>query len=192
MKIKTIVDELSAVGYSIDESDRVTHTLDGLPEEYDHVVMNVAAANLKDSVPIHYVNGFLLNMEMRLARHRSNTSVSSNQTTTALFMQKEVRLIPLMPLGEVVVDVVIVVVEAIIFATKMAVETLPITMLTQGPGKSNDAHGSSSARSSSQHPNCQICNKGGNTAIDCYHRMDHAYQSHHPPARLTAGVASNH
>lgn len=68
---KTIVDELSVVGHFIDESDQVTHILDGLLEEYDPIVMNVAAANQTDHVLVACVHGLLLNMKMRIARHRS-------------------------------------------------------------------------------------------------------------------------
>lgn len=75
LKIKIISDELSAMGHSIDESDQVTHILDGLPEEYDLVVINVATANLNDNVFVSYVYGLLLNIEMRLAQHCSNTSL---------------------------------------------------------------------------------------------------------------------
>lgn len=49
MKIKTIVDELFAIGHFVDESDWVTCILDGLPEEYDPTVMNVAIANFERS-----------------------------------------------------------------------------------------------------------------------------------------------
>lgn len=45
LKHKNIIDELSTIGHFINESDQVTHILDGIPEEYDLVVMNVAAAN---------------------------------------------------------------------------------------------------------------------------------------------------
>ena len=39
---------------------------------------------------------------------------------------------------------------------------------------------------------CQICNKLGQTVIDCYHRMDYAYQGKHPPTKLAAmATASN-
>lgn len=41
LRHKTIVDELSAAGHFIDESDQVTRILDGLSEEYDPVVINV-------------------------------------------------------------------------------------------------------------------------------------------------------
>lgn len=55
------------MGHSIDESDQVTHILDGLLEEYDLVVINVATANLNDNVFVSYVYGLLLNIEMLLA-----------------------------------------------------------------------------------------------------------------------------
>ena len=39
---------------------------------------------------------------------------------------------------------------------------------------------------------CQICGKLGHLAVDCYHRMDYAYQGKHPPIKLAAmAIASN-
>jgi len=39
---------------------------------------------------------------------------------------------------------------------------------------------------------CQICGKFGHLAVDCYHRMDYAYQGKHLPAKLAAmATASN-
>ena len=40
-------------------------------------------------------------------------------------------------------------------------------------------------------PPCQICGKAGHIAIDCYHRMDYAYQGKHPPTKLAAMVTSS-
>lgn len=78
------VDELCAVGHLIDEFDQATHILDGLPEEYALVVMNIAANNQFAPVSVAYVHGLLLNMEMRITRHRSSTSLGLEQTTIAL------------------------------------------------------------------------------------------------------------
>ena len=36
------------------------------------------------------------------------------------------------------------------------------------------------------HPQCQICGKMGHTGLDCYHRMDFAYQGKNPPTKLAA------
>uniref|UniRef100_A0A5B7C9B1 Uncharacterized protein n=1 Tax=Davidia involucrata TaxID=16924 RepID=A0A5B7C9B1_DAVIN len=38
---------------------------------------------------------------------------------------------------------------------------------------------------------CQICNKPGHQALDCYHRMDYSYQGRHPPQQLTAMAATH-
>uniref|UniRef100_A0A2N9GPV4 Retrotransposon Copia-like N-terminal domain-containing protein n=1 Tax=Fagus sylvatica TaxID=28930 RepID=A0A2N9GPV4_FAGSY len=35
-------------------------------------------------------------------------------------------------------------------------------------------------------PTCQICYKPGHTALDCYQRMNYAFQGRHPPAKLAA------
>ncbi|KAF8406331.1 hypothetical protein HHK36_008417 [Tetracentron sinense] len=54
--------------------------------------------------------------------------------------------------------------------------------------------GSSSFGSNSQggptRITCQICDKSGHLAIDCYNRMNHAFQGRHPPAQLAAMTAS--
>ena len=50
--------------------------------------------------------------------------------------------------------------------------------------------GSSGAKS--ERLMCQICGKARHIAIDCYHRMDYAYQGKHPPIELAAmATASN-
>ena len=38
-------------------------------------------------------------------------------------------------------------------------------------------------------PPCQICNRSGHSAIDCYQRMNHAYEGRIPPQKLTAMAA---
>ena len=51
---------------------------------------------------------------------------------------------------------------------------------------------SNAASSRSERPTCQICGKLGHLAIDCYHRMDYAYQVKYPPSKLAAmATASN-
>ena len=39
---------------------------------------------------------------------------------------------------------------------------------------------------SSSMPTCQICYKNGHTTLDCYYRMDFAFQEKHPPTKLAA------
>jgi hypothetical protein len=40
-----------------------------------------------------------------------------------------------------------------------------------------------------QYSPCQICGKTSHRALDCYHRMDYAYQGRHPPMQLVAMTA---
>ena len=40
-------------------------------------------------------------------------------------------------------------------------------------------------------PSCQICGKFGHQALDCYHRMNFAYQGKHPPTKLTAMASAS-
>lgn len=42
----------------------------------------------------------------------------------------------------------------------------------------------------SSRPICQICGKGGHSALDYYHCMDFAYQGSHAPAKLASMVAN--
>jgi hypothetical protein len=46
-------------------------------------------------------------------------------------------------------------------------------------------------KSESSRPMCQICGKLGHQALDCYHRIDFAYQGRHPPTRLAAMASTS-
>ena len=59
-----------------------------------------------------------------------------------------------------------------------------------GSSKSNNSAGPSSNRGPPRLP-CQICNRTGHSALDCYHRMDYAFQGRHHPTKLAAMAASN-
>uniref|UniRef100_A0A2N9ELB4 Reverse transcriptase Ty1/copia-type domain-containing protein n=2 Tax=Fagus sylvatica TaxID=28930 RepID=A0A2N9ELB4_FAGSY len=48
-----------------------------------------------------------------------------------------------------------------------------------------------SPQGKSERPTCQICWKVGHYAIDCYHRMDFAYQGKNPPTKLAAMASAS-
>uniref|UniRef100_A0A2N9J3P2 CCHC-type domain-containing protein n=1 Tax=Fagus sylvatica TaxID=28930 RepID=A0A2N9J3P2_FAGSY len=56
----------------------------------------------------------------------------------------------------------------------------------RGRGGRNNHRGRDSSR-----PQCQICGKLGHLAIDCYQRMNFAYQDKNPPSKLAAMAATN-
>ncbi|RWR76373.1 putative polyprotein [Cinnamomum micranthum f. kanehirae] len=184
IELKRQLQNLQKVGHLVDESDQVTHILDGLPEEYDPVVMNVAAANQSDHVSVAYVHGLLLNMEMRIACHHIFSQSPSDQATTALFTPKNGQNNNSNHGGG-----------------------------RQGRGRGRGQNGGRGSPSFNPSPNsnktnnavmvgpstnrgpprvpCQICNRTGHSALDCYHRMDFTYQGSHPPNKLAAMAASN-
>ena len=47
---------------------------------------------------------------------------------------------------------------------------------------------SSQNQGQSSRPTCQICGKNGHSTLNCYHRMDFAYQGRHAPAKLASMV----
>ncbi|GMY36778.1 retrovirus-related Pol polyprotein from transposon RE1 isoform X2 [Fagus crenata] len=55
----------------------------------------------------------------------------------------------------------------------------------------NNHYTSSPNQSYAQRPSCQICGKNGHVALDCYHRMDSAYQGKQPPSKLAAMAATS-
>ena len=55
----------------------------------------------------------------------------------------------------------------------------------------NNGAAPSNNNCTSLRPPSQICNRGGHFALDCYHRMDYAYQGRHPPTKLGAMATSN-
>ena len=57
-------------------------------------------------------------------------------------------------------------------------------------GNSSGSH-QVQGQSQNSRPTCQIYGKNGHTALDCYHRMNFAYQGRHAPAKLASMAASS-
>ncbi|KAF9606138.1 hypothetical protein IFM89_023191 [Coptis chinensis] len=55
---------------------------------------------------------------------------------------------------------------------------------SSGASSSYNTGSSSSSNYNGARPICQICNKPGHLAIDCYNRVNHAYMGRHPPTKL--------
>jgi hypothetical protein len=56
------------------------------------------------------------------------------------------------------------------------------------PGKTTSGQFSNQTTNRSA---CQICGKSSHQALDCFHRMDYAYQGRHPPTELAAMVTQS-
>uniref|UniRef100_A0A2N9HH13 Integrase catalytic domain-containing protein n=1 Tax=Fagus sylvatica TaxID=28930 RepID=A0A2N9HH13_FAGSY len=62
----------------------------------------------------------------------------------------------------------------------------PQIQSSQPSNLNSQAQSSFGSQGKTERPTCQICWKIGHYAIDCYHRMDFAYQGKNPPTKLAA------
>uniref|UniRef100_A0A2N9H9Q7 CCHC-type domain-containing protein n=1 Tax=Fagus sylvatica TaxID=28930 RepID=A0A2N9H9Q7_FAGSY len=62
---------------------------------------------------------------------------------------------------------------------------------SRGRGRNNSQRGRGGRFNNSNQSQCQICGKLGHQALDCYHRMDFAYQCRHPPTKLAAMASTS-
>jgi len=59
------------------------------------------------------------------------------------------------------------------------------------PNQFNQFSHSQGSNARTERPICQICGKAGHLVIDCYHKMDCAYQGKHPPTKLAPMATSS-
>uniref|UniRef100_A0A2N9GMN9 Jacalin-type lectin domain-containing protein n=1 Tax=Fagus sylvatica TaxID=28930 RepID=A0A2N9GMN9_FAGSY len=156
-QVKTTRDKLSAVGVQIDDEEMLHMVLKGLPKEYSS--FNSAIRTRDDSLTFEKL--FILLQTEEISINES----SEINSALAMFVSNTNR---------------------------------------QNNGNSNFNRGSqgspsqgaqsafhsqnSNAFNKSKHNRltCQIFGKVGHYAIDCYHRMDFAYQGKNPPTKLAA------
>lgn len=172
-KIKRIFDSLAAVLSPVDEEDLIIHTLNGLTSDYVGFMTSIRTRSSPLSIKELHV--LLLCEEL---------SIESSQSTIS-----EYSTIPFAAFKD---------------PTKFG-NGGPSRNYNKSTGRGRNSNNRgrynrgrgfslSSNRSTDQfsYPKqcCQICNRTGHSALDCYHRMDYSFQGRHPPAKLAAMVAS--
>jgi hypothetical protein len=68
---------------------------------------------------------------------------------------------------------------------------LPRESAPYSSGSATSHQSGQTTSKSGNRPHCQICGKLSHQALDYFHRMDYAYQGHHPPPQLAAMTAQN-
>uniref|UniRef100_A0A2N9F8N5 Integrase catalytic domain-containing protein n=1 Tax=Fagus sylvatica TaxID=28930 RepID=A0A2N9F8N5_FAGSY len=180
-KIKNSRDKLIAVGTLIDDEDLLHIILKGLPREFGPFCSSIRTRN----APVSF------------------------EEIMVLLQTEEQSLAESFDSGKDLNSMAIIEVEAEIIITEEEVDSAPTShsnASTQGNTQfSNNQYPSSNAftqgnaqfsqnfqgKSENSRPLCQICGKLGHQALDCYHRMDFAYQGRHPPARLAAMASTS-
>lgn len=175
-QFKVITDQLAASASPISEDELLYAVLDGLPSAYRPLQSVIRARARSGPMPIEEVHNLLICEELSLA-----DDIAQDTTATA-------------------------------FAATRSAAIKPTGSGFHGRGSSNFQQRSKSgqrrsfnstnsgsspplkeqqSRGSSNRPQCQICHKMGHTAIDCFNRMNYAYQGRHPPEKLAAMAASH-
>jgi hypothetical protein len=191
-RVKELRDKLSAVGVEVDDEELLHVVLKGLPPEYDAFYY---AMRTKDrSISCEELHVLLTSEEESKKNSKSmssdvphmamaaNANVSSPVTNTPL------------PL----------------FSPQWNRGRGGRSQNYRGRGRGNygssrggfqqfhqnmqpnsQAFPQNSSTSQNSRPTCQICGKPGHVALDCFHRINFAYQGQHLPAKLAAIASIN-
>jgi len=170
LDIKKVINSLAAVGSPVTTADHIDAIMDGLPEEYDSFITSITSR--LDPYSVEDIEALLLAHEERLEKHKAAepSFVHTNLTTSSSSSQRP-----------------------------KYVGTFSRGGRTNGRGyrssrfnnqRSNSRGSWNSTNTSwnSSRSQCQICNKLGHTAVECWHRYDqdppssvHANASVFPP-----------
>ncbi|RVW93124.1 Retrovirus-related Pol polyprotein from transposon RE1 [Vitis vinifera] len=168
LKMKTISDNLAAVGEPVKERDHILQLLGGLGPDYNSIVASLTAR--EDDLSLHSVHSILLTHEQRLhLQHSSPTDPSFASAHMASVPSRQPNRPhqprhyhhPSRPQHQ----------------ASSSSNRPPTRFHPQQP---RNNHPIPSAHNKPHHlstrPQCQLCGKFGHTAIKCYHRFDINYQ----------------
>lgn len=170
-KINKIADNLALAGSPVSDDELVTIIMKNVGPVYE---VTVSSAQARDT-PISFDDlvALLLNAEQRFqfqAMHSSNSDINP----TALYSSKNSHQ----------------------FNRGRGNTSRGGSSRGRGTttarGSNSPARGFSKSGSSNiSRPICQICDRAGHTAIDCYNRMNHAFEGRIPTQKLSAMAASS-
>ncbi|KAF5447219.1 hypothetical protein F2P56_032787, partial [Juglans regia] len=174
-EVKSLADELSAIGKPIDDSDLILSVLNGLNSSFHSFVTTYMLLAKEKSMSFSDFHAELLNYDLMQKFH--SQTIQPEAGSYALYSHK-----PGSKSGS---------------RTNTNKSHFSRTSKGSGPAPSQFRqplpHMPSSAppatsASRSRSP-CQICKRGGHQALDCFNRMNYSFQGRHPPTDLVATVA---
>jgi hypothetical protein len=186
-RVKTARDKLSAVGVQIDDEEMLHMVLKGLPKEYSSfnsairtrddsltfeklsVLLQTEEISINESSEINFALAMFVSNTNRQNNGNSNFNRGRGRNHYSRGGRGGGRTGNFYPQNQ--------------FSQNQFLGS-------QGSqGAQSAFHGqNSNAFNKPEHnrPTCQICGKVGHYVIDCYHRMDFAYQGKNPPTKLAA------
>ncbi|KAA8540914.1 hypothetical protein F0562_024948 [Nyssa sinensis] len=176
-EVKSLADELSAVGKPINDSDLILFVLNGLNSSFHSFVTTYMLLAKEKSMPFYDFHAELLNYDLMQKFH--SQSIQPEAGPYALYSHKN--------------------------GSKPGSRNNPTKSRFSGPSKGSGTASSqfrhplphlpspspaaSAALPSRSRSPCQICKREGHQALDCFNRMNYSFQGRHPPTKLAAMVA---
>nr|CAN82380.1 hypothetical protein VITISV_021579 [Vitis vinifera] len=179
LNMKTISDNLAAVGEPVKDRDHILQLLGGLGPDYNSIVASLTAR--EDDLSLHSVHSILLTHEQRLhLQHSSPTDLPFASAHMAFVPSRPHQPRhyhhPSRPQHQV-----------------SSSSNRPPTRFH--PQQLRNHHPIPSAHNKPHHlstrPQCQLCDKFGHTVIKCYHRFDINYQGNNGTDQVTIGDSNS-
>ena len=186
-KVKDARDRLGVVGVQIDNEKILHIVLKGLPHEYH--AFGIAIRTHNDATSFEYIHALLTAEELSLkstidlSKDHSHIAMMANlNRNNALFSAQGNRGKGKNNFNRG---------RGHNFNNNFGRGGYNNNANQSGGNSGNFGNPNQSTQSYSQRPSYQICGKYGHVALDCYHRMDYAYQGKHPPSKLAAMTATS-
>jgi hypothetical protein len=194
---KNLADQLAAIGKGVEDEELISYVIGGLNPSYHTFVTTFCYGNRDTAVPFDDFQTELINYEQLFEAHQKPLQPDGGQFAFHLTKQRphpfQPRKYRPSPSGRH-------------FSrppqshqrTMQPSYASPHHSAASSPGllplpskfPASPHYGkplnSNHSFSSPNRPPCQICGKLSHQALDCYHRMDFAFQGKHPPAQLAA------
>lgn len=169
---KSISDQLALVGKPVSDEELISYIVGGLNPQYNPFVTSYSFATKDTAMTFEEFQSELLSYEQLLAAQAPTTE----SNVFALYSHKRPGQNRKPKYGSS---------PKPNFGKNLAHKR-------SFPSASNAPQGKpSSTQFSTNKPPCQICGRTNHQALDCFHRMDYAYQGRHPPKELAAMVAQS-
>ncbi|KAJ0007471.1 hypothetical protein Pint_30711 [Pistacia integerrima] len=182
-EVKSLADELAAVGKPIDDSDLIFSILNGLNSSFHSFVTPYMLLAKEKSMPFSDFHAELLNYDLMQKFH--NQSIQPEAGSFALYSYK-----PGSKLGSRNNNNNNNKKSCFMGASKgLGTTSSPFWQPLPHLSSPSLAPPTPSASRSRSHSPCQIYKREGHQAVDCFNGMNYSFQGRHPPTKLAAMVA---
>jgi hypothetical protein len=178
---KNWADQLAVAGKPVDDEDLISYIVGGLNSSYHSFITSLSFATRDAAISFHAFQSELLNFEHLLDAHQKTVPLEATQV--AFFTQKSrapqhYKKNKFVPHNRA-------------YTRPFVPNNRPIASNMNQHAQVKSNSNNSQFFTTNRSP-CQICGKSSHQALDCYHRMDFAYQGRHPPSQLAAMAAHTH